>query len=600
MPKQLPRRDFQDLEKLYTGRETDDVTRIDRKPPRPLWHRLLLVGVGLIVAASIAAWAGFYLFGSYTARQTSTLEVAITAPESVAAGAPFTYRLLLTNKSSQVLQDVAIRVNYPEGFLWKSATLSPEGEGRNTWTLSAIAPGEAKEIAIDGMLFGDQGSVRTVFALATYSVPNFRSTLQASNSGSIKLEGSPLALTWDAPAQAVPNAEVEYKIKYTFDGEAPLPDSVLLVQLPVNFAVTSTDPAPPEANSLRWSIANISRGATGEFTIKGQWDKDTNGEQVVGALMQTNVAGSALPIVKAEAKTMVSGGDLILTLKANGQEVPSAVSLGSTIRWTLHYQNNGDQVMTDNEMRVRFDGGLVDWGQLQLSGGASVDNQTIRWTSGTTPALARIEARASGELAWETKVPASGSGSIIATPSFVTHKLNDHVTDRTFDGPAVKVPVSTPLTLSVDARYFDEGGASLGTGPLPPQVGQPTTYRLRWKLSGTVHALKNVTVSTTLPDEVVAVSGTGITSFGQLTFSDTHSPVWKIAAVEAGLEPSAEFDVTLTPDNNDVGRILVLSGRTTVAATDASTNGTITAVGGVATTNLDGDATGRGKGIVVE
>jgi hypothetical protein len=76
------------------------------------------------------------------------------------------------------------------------------------------------------------------------------------------------------------------------------------------------------------------------------------------------------------------------------------------------------------------------------------------------------------------------------------------------------------------------------------------------------------------------------------------APEWLIDRLAPGLEPTASFTLTLTPTAADVGKILVISGRTTVSATDATTGGAVTAAGNVATTNLDGDSIARGQGVV--
>jgi hypothetical protein len=76
-------------------------------------------------------------------------------------------------------------------------------------------------------------------------------------------------------------------------------------------------------------------------------------------------------------------------------------------------------------------------------------------------------------------------------------------------------------------------------------------------------------------------------------------PRWRLTRLAAGLKPEVTFPIKLTATAADVGKILVLSGRTTVTATDAVTGGAVTAAGNVATTNLDTDAIARGQGVVV-
>jgi hypothetical protein len=601
MPKPLPKNDFQDLERLYTEHGDDNMGRLDRKPTRPGWQRLLIFGVILIVAASLLAWAGFYFFGAWQRHTQGDLEVKIEAPEVVSVGEPFKYRLVLENSATTEVQNVRVRVNYPDGFLWKSATLSPEGESHNTWTIASLSPNEPKQIDIEGSLFGEVGTVTTVFSTITYRIPNFRSELEVSTSSATRLDASHVTLTWTAPKQVPPETDAPFSLRYTYDGETTLPDTTLILQVPANMTITKAQPSVETEGQWRWPVTALEKGKTGEISFTGRWANTVTGEQKIKAILQTSaVDDRPLPIVSSEAAVVVSGGDVLLQLGVNGTDRPVAAP-GDVLHWRLSYENKGERVLSDVELRVRFDTSNIDFTRVSLPDGGVVEGNAIRWTSATTPALGRIEAHATGEFRWDTPViqaTNTASYAITAAPTLVVHKIDEQAADQTFSGPAVEVAISSPVTVRVEARYFDEQGTPLGDGPLPPRANQSTTYRVRWKISGSVHRLQRVVVSAELPAQVSAVAGSGFASFGTLALGDVRRPKWTIDTVESGLEPSAEFTVKLTPRTEDVGKILVLSGKTTLTATDAETQGTVNAVGPTATTTLDTDAVARGKGVV--
>lgn len=596
-----PKNDFQDLERLYEGRSEEEVSYLQHRPDRPL-RRLLAIAFGVVVTASLLVWAGFFAFGSWERSRAGGLEVNIETAESVAIGETMSYKLVLKNNGNEVAQDIRLRLQYPDGFIWQKASVSSEGQSHNTWLIPAVSPGAPKEILIEGLMFGEPGSVTTLAATAAYRVPNFRSELQASGSSSTKLETSLVRLEWVAPTQAVPDTTVEYKLNYSYDGAGTIPESWLEVLLPDNFSVIKFTPNSEGDKEARWKVAELTKGSKGEVLIAGRWSKQTNGEQTLNASIRTTDNPSHT-IVAAQTKTLVSGGDVVLRLSANESETPSAVSLGSVITWNLQYENTGEHTLADVEMSVRYDGDLIDWSKVSLPDGGQVDNQSVRWSSTTTPVLEQLAPGAKGVLRWTTPLfTTAGSQvtawSVSATPSFEHHRLDDKAVDQTYGGGTITVPVSSPLNLTVDAFYFDEGGAPVGQGPLPPKVGTATTYRVVWRLAGASHRLRDVVVRATLPEQVKAVANSSSASFGTFTTVDTRHPEWRIDTLEAGLQPTVEFAVTLTPTSGDVGRILVLSGRTTATATDDVTRGAVSAVGSTATTNLDGDAVARGKGVV--
>ncbi len=604
MAKSLPKTDYQDLERLYKDRTPSDSSRLDQRPPRPLWQRALIVGCVLIVLASAAAWGGFYIFNAVSHQSHGQLDISFDAPSSVAAGEPLTYHVTLLNRASDTMQNVHLRVNYPDGFLWQSSSLDPEGESHNTWTINSLAPNQPKTIDVNGILLGDTGSVLTFFATATYNLPNFQSALESSNSTAIKLDASHVQVTWSGPGETPTATNVEYKIHYTYDGESALPDGQLVVQMPDGFTVSKATPALGPDNQLHWPVKGLTKGASGDIIIDGQWNQNVTGDQALKAIMQTTTTNQQqTPMGEGDFTTTIGSGDLVLNVMANGSATPPAVALGATIHWTLNFQNTTTHTMSNLEVHVTYDGSYIDWPHVAVPDGGVVQGQTIIWQSANTPELAALQPKGSGTLSWDTPLVStttdqSGTWQVSATPTFEHHTLDNNPSDQTYTGATLSVPISTAATLDVEARYFDDNGAPLGTGPLPPKVDTATTYQLTWKITGTVHTLTAITIEGDLPPGVTATSGTA--SFGSEDVGNSSKPVWHIDSLEAGLEPTATFTVTLTPTADDAGRILVLSGKTVMTATDSTTSGAITVAGSTATTNLDTDTIARGKGVVVK
>jgi len=245
---------------------------------------------------------------------------------------------------------------------------------------------------------------------------------------------------------------------------------------------------------------------------------------------------------------------------------------------------------------------MIDWSRTALSDGAEIHDQIITWVSAKTPALDRIASEATVTLVANVTIKnaapdSEGSWEINMTPTLVAHKLDNEAVDKTYEGGSLRIPISSPLNLKVEARYFSSDGTTLGSGPLPPKVGSATRYRLIWSLSGAVHRITNLVVKSVLPDGVKVIENSANTAFGTFSVAG-NQPSWQLPSVEAGIEPSVEFTVELTPGKTDVGKILVLSGQTTAQGDDDVTQGSISAIGSVATTNLDTDSTARGKGVV--
>ncbi|MFA7286543.1 MAG: hypothetical protein WC052_02695 [Patescibacteria group bacterium] len=590
------RKDYAELEALY---ESPTDFQVPKHVSR--WRRFAIGLIVLAVAASAAAWLGFAVFDVFSPSKSGAVSIEIVAPSDAAVGSTVTYRFQVANNATESAKNIKLRVNYPQGFSWQSATLSPENEVHNTWVLPALAPGEKKEVAVDGTLFGETGSLVTVFATVTYEFPNLPTQLQASDSVSTALTSGAIALTVAGTTQVVPGDEKEYVVTVQNNGAEPLQALQLVVQQPENLAITEAEPAVAEAGSWQWVTPVLSPGQSFAVTLKTKWSSEAAGEQVIRAsLTAVGSASQAAAVASSELRVGVINGDVLLTLTANGNSNSTAASFGDSLRYVLRYQNLGAETINGITVSVRYDGGnLIRWDGVRAEG-ATVESGTITWRSENTPALQRLLSEGSGEFSWDVPVIAksnsvSGAGQIVATPTFAFSSRGDASEAGKIDGSPMVVAINTSVNVRVSARYFSPSGEPIGSGPLPPVVGEETSYRIIWQLTGSTHSLRDVVVTGNLPSYVTAETGTATT--GTLKVTGTTA-VWKIDALPPGLEPQAFFTVRIKPTSSDSGRILVLSGQTTLAAHDETTNGAVKVTGTTATTSLDGDQIAAGKGIV--
>lgn len=159
---------------------------------------------------------------------------------------------------------------------------------------------------------------------------------------------------------------------------------------------------------------------------------------------------------------------------------------------------------------------------------------------------------------------------------------------------------SATFPLSAEARYYSASGDQLGVGPLPPQVGQQTTYWVVWTIGPTETDLSQLTLKTTLPNEV---SATGkFASAVQGTFQvDGKQVSWTIPSLPAtgGGTATFAFEVALTPSVIDRGHAVTLIGASAASAVETNTNKSVEAVAGPDTTSLTSDQKAKGEGIVL-
>ena len=146
------------------------------------------------------------------------------------------------------------------------------------------------------------------------------------------------------------------------------------------------------------------------------------------------------------------------------------------------------------------------------------------------------------------------------------------------------------MNFKEQVRYFDKDNVPVGTGPLPPKVGQTTNLRVYWNLTNDLHELNDATVTYNLP-EGVSFADNARTSMGNVAYDSASNKItWNIGLLPLAVyTASAEFSIAITPTAADLNKIMVLSNGSVAAAVDGETQATITKNTKPQTSKLDDD-----------
>jgi hypothetical protein len=89
---------------------------------------------------------------------SSPISITASGRTEASSGQPFTITASVRSNSSETLQNVAVRADYPFGFV--PTKTDPAAVGSGIFPLGTFAPGETKQITITGSLSGEDGDQR--------------------------------------------------------------------------------------------------------------------------------------------------------------------------------------------------------------------------------------------------------------------------------------------------------------------------------------------------------------------------------------------------------------------------------------------------------
>ncbi|MEK7105474.1 MAG: hypothetical protein AAB865_02220 [Patescibacteria group bacterium] len=591
-----------DLHVIYGGEDETDFSKLDVRR-RKRGPRLLLWTLATLVILAGAAWGGYMVFQKTFNQTGEPLTLTIEGPEEVKSGEAVQFDVIYQNRGHVPLANLELKLNLPKGF--SPTTMEPAPTtAPDVWTIGSVTAGSDGLIRLKGTWIDPVPSGQTVQAIATYHPANFNSDFQAIATKAIVIKESTLLLTVEGPATATSGSTIDYTYTIKNDGPSEASNLHLRLTLPATFIVSSSDPAPIEGGAAEWALAApLPAGTEAKITVTGAYAADATGVQTIHGSVGVMREESYVEQTVLDSQTDVLGGGLSLRLIVNGSTEEQTADLGSKMRLSIDVTNGGKEIVGGLSSALTVEGGeAIDWNKADLAGGSRSGN-TVTWAGSVLSKKGILEG--TGRETIDLSLPLMSSVSAEADTLTLTvaasiTKTGDLADEKTLQSTPLVIQLNSDTSLSTSARYYEDS-AAVGSGPLPPEVGQTTTLRVYWALDNTLHALDDVTVSATLPPSV-AYNGPVTTDIGTVSLEpSTRTLTWTIDRLPTSVTHAGmTFDLSITPTADDVGEFVKLSNETTLGATDSVTGARLQLSGDILTTELPDDEEAAGKGAVIE
>ncbi|MBP6944790.1 hypothetical protein KBD61_04850 [Patescibacteria group bacterium] len=163
---------------------------------------------------------------------------------------------------------------------------------------------------------------------------------------------------------------------------------------------------------------------------------------------------------------------------------------------------------------------------------------------------------------------------------------------------AYDAPITTPMSVQTEARYYAASGGQIGAGPLPPRIGQVTRYWVQWKIPPTETDLSKIEVRASLPTGVSFTGQKALPNGGEFV-EEGDQLVWRIPFLAATDEDTtAAFEVSLAPTQDMRDRVPLLLEAAQVTALENRSDVMINVRASSVDTSLPTDEKGKNQGWV--
>lgn len=588
-PESAPKRSFGILRPLKNKTEsTWGQDELDKKKRNKAvfatgYKRLFLVSLIFFLIALGAALFSIYR-GAIT-LSSKNVEVMILGNSFVSGGEALPIQVDMINKNSADLIDAEVTLSYPKG----SVDVAGSEFERIKKPLGTIGSGKTKTESFSVVLYGEQGTSRTILARLEYKLAGSSTVFVKENSFSVMINSSPVSLTIDAPSSTASNQPFTMTIRTAFSGDSLLDNAIVKAEYPNGFVFLSASPAP-ESGSNVWSLGDMVKGTERTISIKGKLVGEEQDEKsfhvFVGSRSgpsdsKISVAYNSLLHSMVIAEPFVSGSILVGGKSDDIIAIPVGSSVDGSIKWT----NNAPIRITNPVFTLDLSGETINTNSIKANGGLYDPlEKRIVWNNETSFDLGVIESGAQGTLpfSFDTLPVKAGSAGDISLSLSVsgTFPERDFIEDSISGLDQKTIRFASRLQFASQALYSI--GKIKNSGPFPPRVDKDTTYTIDWTMMPVENPLTESVAKATLP---IGVSWVGVISPQSEVVSfdpDTRVVSWNIGGVPRAnstrFSRSVSFQIKVHPTSSQVDSELQLLGETTINAFDtvAGTNLSIT------------------------
>lgn len=561
----------------------------------------------LIFSAVLLVGGGIIIYSAYQGRLAKGLELQLSAPDNVLIGVPFDLKVNVNNNSQNLLQDVRLSLNLPEGVAFVGSPASKNIDYRELKTVGAgsLSQEVFKLVALNG-----QNSFKRISAGATYLAGSLSSRFQEEKDFDLAVGDYGIALDIATPQKVFSGENFDTEISFKNKSDLDFNDLKLKIDYPLTYKLVKSN-LPPDVGNNIWILGGLHPGSENKFKISGNLIGPEGAFFDIKATIQANFLGQSYDISVNSATISIATSPLSLKISVNN-DTEYIARPGDSLAYKLNYVNDTDTGLRDVIIKAQLIGGMFDFSAIQTNGTFRSTDNTITWNASNVPELSTLSPNESGAVVFAIKAKDSYPIKRLGDKNFVLKVSatiesptvpNFVAAEKTFSLTAIETKVSGQVHIDSKALFRDATSGTVNKGPFPPKVNQPTQYTVHWLITNYGTDVKNLEVKAFLGGNV-RYAGVSKVAGGSLLYNDrTQEMVWtidKISATTGVISKPLEaiFQIEATPSSADIGRFMTLIQETSIKAIDDFTDLELSDKDLQITTALPDDPTAGNQGVV--
>jgi hypothetical protein len=541
-----------------------------------------LINIFLII--SIFGLFFFYWNFRKNVYSKEVLKIEILGPNEVTFGKEVEFIVKYKNNGNFRLENPELVFEPPENSLLDNQIVKRKVLGKEELG-EVIYPGEENSFSFKVKIFGKEGETKIAKATMSFKPKNLKARYSVFTSFSTRIGFVPLTFEFDLPSKIEAGKLLNFRLNYFSNIDSTLENLRIQVDYPPSFEFF--DSFPKSIEKTEWEIPILNRGDGGRIEIQGKISGEIGNVEFFKARLGILKENQFIVLKEIEKGIEIIKPSIYLRQEINGNPQYTAYP-GEWLHYIIYFKNVGDEEMKNLFMIVKLEGEAFDFQTIKSDLGETRpgdDSVIFDWRR--IAKLQYLPPSDEGKVDFWIKLKddlGNVKNPILKSKIFISQLKEEFVTR-----------ISSKIEIVQKGFYYDEVFGN--SGPLPPKVGEQTTYTIVWQVKNYYSDVKNVRVKAKLP-EYVSLTNKIFPEEMVSKFSfdpNSREIVWSLGELKRGEgvfspPPTLAFQVSFLPVESQRGQTPEIITETEISGEDTWTGKILVATSSAITTSLPDDS----------
>ncbi|MCD6550053.1 hypothetical protein J7K24_00730 [bacterium] len=546
---------------------------------------IFFITISTLILGIIGWW--YYQKNTYSKE---ILKLEIIGPEKVNLGDEVEYIVKYRNNGDVRLEEPKLIFEYPtHSILEKGAHIREEINSKKLG--GPIYPGQERTIKFRARLLGKENEVKVAKAWLSFRPRNLSARYESVTTCNTLIEHVPITFQFDLPSKIESGREFDFRLNYFSNTDFPLSDLGIKIEYPDGFEFKSA--TPKSLGDKEWEIPILNKAEGGRIEITGDLQGEVGENKIFKAMLGIWQGGEFVILKEIYKGVEIVEPNLYIIQQINGNPEYVA-SPGDLLHYEIFLRNLGKEPLENLFVVIRLKGEAYDLDTVNtLTGNFQAGDNSVLFDWRKNHQLEFLNPQEEAKIEFWVELKKEWDVSNIEEEKNPTIKDEISVlgTRKEFE-----TKVNSRLEIVQKGYFQDEVFGN--SGPMPPRVGEKTTFTIIWQVRNYFNKVKDIKVKATLPQNV-ELTGKIFPEDQSQKFafdSQSHEIIWNIGELEPGTgvinDPlNIAFQVSLRPTSDQKGSPALLIKEARIIGEDEWTSQIIDSTSPEIDTTLPDDPT---------